>query len=88
MAHFARIEDNVVREIIVINNDILLDENGVEKEELGKQFCHNTFGGEWVQTSYNENFRGRYAAVGNIYDKDSDMFQHPNDLNPIEEGSN
>lgn len=68
MAHFARIEDNVVREVIVVNNDVLLDPQGVEQETIGIEFCKNLFGGEWIQTSYNAKFRGKYAGIGDIYD--------------------
>ena len=68
MAHFAKIEDGVVRQVIVINNEVLFNENGVEQESIGSQFCHDTFGGEWVQTSYNGNFRGKYAGAGDTWD--------------------
>jgi hypothetical protein len=68
MAHFARIEDSIVREVIVVNNEVLLDENGTEQESIGAAFCQNTFGGEWVQTSYNATFRGKYAGAGDKWD--------------------
>jgi hypothetical protein len=68
MAHFAKIEDGIVRQIIVVNNEVLLDENNVEQESIGAQFCQDTFGGTWVQTSYNANFRGKYAGVGDLWD--------------------
>ena len=68
MAHFAKIENNTVAQVIVINNEVLLDANGVEQESIGAQFCHNTFGGEWLQTSYNGNFRGKYAGAGDTWD--------------------
>ena len=77
MAHFARIEDNIVREVIVVNNEVLLDENGVEQESIGAQFCADTFGGTWVQTSYNGNFRGQYAGAGMVYDPVKDEFTTP-----------
>lgn len=77
MAHFARLENNAVCEVIVISNDVLKDANGVEQESIGSQFCHDTFGGEWKQTSYNGNFRGRYAGVGMIYDPVNDVFTSP-----------
>jgi hypothetical protein len=76
MAHFARLENNFVREVIVVNNEVLLDENGVEQEALGAQFCTDTFGGEWKQTSYNGNFRGMYAGSGMIYDPVNDVFTY------------
>jgi hypothetical protein len=68
MAHFARIQDNIVCEVIVVNNEVLLDENGQEQESIGAAFCHDTFGGEWVQTSYNAAFRGKYAGSGDKWD--------------------
>jgi hypothetical protein len=75
MAHFAKINsENIVEQVIVINNEVLFDENGIEQESIGKQFCHETFGGEWIQTSYNGNFRGIYASSGMIYDADKDEF--------------
>jgi hypothetical protein len=77
MAHFAKIEDGVVRQVIVVNNEVLLDENGVEQESIGAQFCADTFGGEWKQTSYNANFRGKYAGSGDIYDAQKDEFIYP-----------
>ena len=62
MAHFAKIsDDGTVLEVIVVNNDVLLDNDEVEQEQLGKDFCQNLLGGTWVQTSYNNNFRKRFA---------------------------
>jgi hypothetical protein len=75
MAHFARLENNIVKEVIVINNEVLKDENGVEQESIGAQFCADTFGGEWKQTSYNATFRGKYAGSGDIYDPVEDVFK-------------
>ena len=80
MAHFARLENNVVQQVIVINNEVLLDENGIEQESIGAQFCADTFGGEWKQTSYNANFRGKYAGSGDIYDPVEDMFKSPQEV--------
>ena len=79
MAHFAKMENGIVRQIIVINNEVLLDENGIEQELIGSQFCTDTFGGEWLQTSYNGNFRGAYAGVGMTYNPELDLFTSPAD---------
>jgi hypothetical protein len=67
MAHFAKIENGLVSQVIVVNNEVLLDDNGVEQESIGSQFCTDLFGGEWIQTSYNANLRGKYAGVGDIW---------------------
>jgi len=70
MAHFARVENGFVREVIVVNNEVLKDENGAEQESIGVDFCKSLYGDntEWVQTSYNANFRGKYAGSGDKWD--------------------
>lgn len=75
MAHFAELGmNNVVLRVIVVHNNELLDENGVEQEAKGVAFCRSLFGGTWVQTSYNANFRKNYAGEGFIYDSTRDAF--------------
>lgn len=76
MAHFARIEDNIVREVIVVNNEVLENKEFPESEPIGVAFCKSLYGEntEWLQTSYNGNFRGTYAGSGMIYDPDKDEF--------------
>ena len=76
MAHFAQITDGIVTNVIVVhNNELLVD--GVENEQKGKDFCHGLLGGEWVQTSYNNNFRKQYASLGSTYDSVKDQFVRP-----------
>ena len=78
MAHFARMnENNIVEQVIVVANEVLLDENGIEQEAIGAQFCADTFGGTWIQTSYNNNFRKGFAYVGVPYDPILDIFVVP-----------
>ena len=76
MAHFAQITDGVVTNVVVVhNNELLID--GVENEQKGKDFCSNLFGGEWVQTSYNNSIRKQYAGIGYSYDPVRDEFVLP-----------
>jgi hypothetical protein len=84
MAHFARIYDGIVGEVIVVNNEVLHDENGVEQESIGIAFCKSLYGAdtEWVQTSYNATFRNKYAGSGDKWDGEN--FVYPT----TEEGSN
>lgn len=77
MAHFARLdENNYVTEVLVIGNENILDEKGQESESIGIQFCKNIFGQDtnWVQTSYNKNFRKRFAGIGKKYIPEKDIF--------------
>ena len=77
MAHFAQIDNKIVTEVIVVDNQVLLDDQGVEQESLGAQFCQDLLTGTWIQTSYNNNFRKQYAGVGYTYDESSDVFICP-----------
>jgi len=77
MAHFAKIENNLVIQVIVVDNNDVLDANGNELESVGIQFCTDLFGGIWVQTSYNGNIRKNYAGAGDTYDSIRDAFIAP-----------
>ena len=77
MAHFAKIEDGVVTQVIVVDNKDCADASGVEKEYIGAAFCERLFGGTWKQTSYNGNKRKNYAGIGYTYDATRDAFIEP-----------
>ena len=76
MAHFAILnESNIVTRVEVINNDVLLDGDGVEQEQLGIDFLTELYGaGNYKQTSYNKKIRKNYAGVGYTYDAVKDKF--------------
>ena len=73
MAHFAKLNaNNVVEQVIVVDNDDLKDNSGIETESVGVGFCTKIFGADtkWKQTSYNATgtgFRGRFAGIGMTY---------------------
>lgn len=80
MAHFAQLnEQNEVLRVIVVGNAECSDENGNEVEQLGIDYCKSILGQHtrWVQTSYNNNFRGTYAGIGYSYDEENDVFVPP-----------
>jgi hypothetical protein len=77
MAHFAKIEDNLVTQVIVVDNSDILDESNNESEALGIKICQDLLGGTWVQTSYNGNIRKNYAGIGYTYDSTRDAFIDP-----------
>ena len=67
MAHFAKINGNIVEQVIVVSND------DAPTEADGQAFI-TSLGliGEWVQTSYNNNpiegaSRGKYAGIGDTW---------------------
>jgi hypothetical protein len=83
MAHFAKLDkNNKVINVIRVGNEHMLDENGVEKEELGLAYIRKVtppFESEvkWVQTSFNENFRKEFASIDFTYDEVNDVFIRP-----------
>ena len=79
MAHFVQLdESNVVIQVIVVSNNELMDGSD-ESEAKGISFCQSLYGADtrWVQTSYNGNFRKRYAGVGYTFDPVLDVFVTP-----------
>jgi hypothetical protein len=80
MAHFAGLdENNIVTQVIVVANEDTSDSNGVEVEEIGVAFCKKLLGADtrWKQTSYNNNFRVRYAGISYTYNEELDAFVPP-----------
>jgi hypothetical protein len=69
MAHFAKVENNIVTQVLVVDN---------RHESYGQEYL-NSLGlkGVWIQTSYGNNFRGKFAAIGDIYDEVNDIFVSP-----------
>ena len=78
MAHFAQLDSNdVVLRVIVVDTKDNSTADGVEKESIGQAFCERLLGGNWIQTSYNNNMRVRYAGIGYSYDSTLDAFIPP-----------
>jgi hypothetical protein len=85
MAHFAKLNsDNVVLNIFVVSNDDINNLPFPESESLGVAFLENVFGLEegitWKQTSYNNNFRFRYAGIDFTYDAQRNAFIPPKEF--------
>jgi len=75
MSHFAKVENGIVKQVIVAEQDVI--DTGV-------------FGHGWVQTSYNTHggkhpedrpLRKNYAGVGYAYDSQRDAFIPPQPFN-------
>ena len=79
MAHFAQVNDsNVVQQVIVVSNDDCGGGDFPASEPVGQAFIASLgLTGTWKQTSYNGNFRARYAGIGMTYDAVLDEFVAP-----------
>ena len=65
MAHFALVANTIVDQVIVIANENCDDLPFPASEPVGQAFIASMgITGEWLQTSYNGNFRGTYAGIG------------------------
>ena len=70
-AHAARVEEDIVREVIVIP---YMDDDDAKVTE----YCNGIgLAGTWLDTSYLGARRGKYAGVGDRYDADLDEFVSP-----------
>jgi hypothetical protein len=70
-AHAARVEDGVVREVVVIP---FMDDDDAKITE----YCNSIgLAGTWLDTSYIGARRGKYAGVGDRYDSDLNEYVSP-----------
>jgi hypothetical protein len=78
MAHFAQVVNGIVTQCLVVSNDDCDNLEFPESEPVGQQYLLDCgLGDGWLQTSYNNNFRGVYAVVGFPYDPIEDKFLGP-----------
>ena len=82
MAYFAELDNsNKVLRVISVSNDICGEPtlDFPDTCAAGRAFIANTLklGGVWKQTSFNGNFRGKYAGIGDTYDAVNDVFVSP-----------
>lgn len=61
MSHFAQVIDGIVQRVIVAEQDFI-DTGAVGDPK------------NWIQTSYNNRIRNKYAGIGDLYLADRDMF--------------
>ena len=61
----------IVKRVIAVSNEHVESDEHVS----GENWCSTFFsGGIWKQTSYNNNFRKKYAGIGNVYDAAKNKF--------------
>lgn len=64
MSHFAKVENGVVTNVIVAEQEFI--DSGAVGDPAS-----------WIQTSYNNNFRKRFAGIGFLYNSELDVFILP-----------
>ena len=68
MAHFAKIENNIVTQVIVVNNDVCGEPTLTfpDTDSAGRAYIANglKLDGTFAQTSIDGSFRGCYAGIG------------------------
>jgi hypothetical protein len=73
MAHFAKVEDGIVTEVLVIEQDVI-DTGLFGDPALWVQTSYNTHGGQHPD---GRPLRKNYAGVGFTYDAERDAFYAP-----------
>ena len=75
MAHFAKIENGRVSQVIVVANSDCDDLPFPESEPVGQAYIASLgLEGEWLQTSYSGSFRGSFAGINFVFDTTADEF--------------
>jgi hypothetical protein len=86
MAHFAELKEKTdptgftADTHLIVERVIVIDNKHVDSDEhvSGENWCSTFFGGgNWKQTSYNNNFRKKYAGMGDRYDAAKNKFISP-----------
>jgi len=69
MRFFAEIDSsNYVLQVVAVSDTDAND---------GCRFCHDLFGGNWLETYVNGTERKQYASIGYTYDVEADQFVAP-----------
>ena len=88
MASFAKLGANgEVLEVVAVDNSVITDSNGIEKEKLGIDFLTELYNWPvWKQTYYNTvggvhklggiPFRKNHAGIGGSYERERDSVIH------------
>jgi len=73
MAHFAKLNGNMVAEVIVVNDA------EAPNESEGIAFCKSLYGDdtEWVKCSYTGSIRKQFPGIGYTYDASAEVFIAP-----------
>jgi len=74
MSHFAKVENGIVTQVIVIEQDVL-NTGYWGDPSLWVQTSYNTYAGQ--HTLGGTPLRKNYAGIGYTYDKDRDAFYSP-----------
>jgi hypothetical protein len=86
MAHFAKIENGLVQQVIVVSNDDCGGGEFPESEPIGQAFIASLgLTGDWLQCSYHANFRNCWAGVGYAFDPDAGEYGEFIEPQPIDD---
>ena len=86
MANFAKINGDLVTEVIVIANSDCDDLVFPDSEPIGQEYISSLgLEGTWLQTSYIGAYRGAFAGIGYTWDSVNQVFvAPPSNTAPIE----
>ena len=76
MAHFSRLNNDSIVDACIVISDADCPDPAPDNEASGQAFIADVLGleGNWIQTSYNGNFRGVFGGIGHKYDSVADEF--------------
>lgn len=74
---YAKLVDNVIVNVIVVPEKALWDEKGIERNEIGVQYCQSLEEGQWMRTYPTAEKHKWFGGVGFTYRPDLDAFIPP-----------
>ena len=78
MAYMAQLDENNVVTRVLSVSDANCPDPAPANEAQGAAFLEGLgLGGNWKQTSYNNNFRRAFAQQGFVYEPSADVFYNP-----------
>jgi len=82
MAHFAEIDSNNIVIRVLVGCNLEVNSHGGDQSEeaaldFGNKIPFSPGEVKWIQTSYNKNFRKKFAGVADYYDPIKDIFISP-----------
>ena len=78
MAYFAQLDaSNIVTQVIAVSDEHCADPAPDNEQDGIAYLTALGLGDNWIQTSFNSNFRKQFAGIGYTYDADADVFISP-----------
>lgn len=75
---FAELDNNMVTALVAVNEEDCLDDNELFSEQVGANYLRQVYrDATFIETRHDGSIRKKYAAIGDTYSNDADLFYNP-----------